>query len=84
MSNTLPMMGGDGPFGSIGMGGMFTVLKVRKHLTAESASGWYDNPPGTVSESVENWGEPRPAATESSSPSHHQHDGASDNEGEPR
>jgi hypothetical protein len=54
--NTLPMMGGDGPFGSIGMGGMFTVLKVREHLDENSAAGWYDNPPGTVSESVEKWG----------------------------
>ena len=77
-ANTLPMMGGDGPFGSIGMDGMFTVLKVRKHLTAESASGWYDNPPGTVAES-EHSDEPPPG-----SPSHHQHDHASGNEREPR
>jgi hypothetical protein len=30
--NTLPMMAGEGPFGAIGMGGMFTMLKVREHL----------------------------------------------------
>ena len=48
--NTLPMMGGDGPFGSVGMGGMFTILKVRDSLTTyDEDPGWYDNPPGTVS-----------------------------------
>ncbi len=30
--NTLPMMSGQGPFGAIEMGGMFTVLKVRDGL----------------------------------------------------
>ncbi|MBL4888871.1 MAG: copper oxidase [Candidatus Lindowbacteria bacterium] len=49
-ANTLPMMGGVGPFGAIGMGGMFTVLKVRKNYTPGEDPGWYDNPPGTVSE----------------------------------
>ena len=28
--NTLPMMTGQGPFGSVAMGGMFTVVKVRR------------------------------------------------------
>ena len=46
--NTLPMMAGEGPFGSIAMGGMFTVLKVRDTLTADTEKGWFDNPPGTV------------------------------------
>jgi FtsP/CotA-like multicopper oxidase with cupredoxin domain len=47
--NTLPMMGGDGPFGNIAMGGMFTLLKVRDHLASyDENPGWYDNPPGTV------------------------------------
>ena len=27
--NTLPMMTGQGPFGPVGMGGMFSVVKVR-------------------------------------------------------
>ena len=31
-NNTLPMMTGQGPFGSIEMGGMFTVIKVRDGL----------------------------------------------------
>jgi manganese oxidase len=52
-ANTLPMMAGEGPFGSIGMGGMFTILKVRDRLPADGSDpGWYENPPGTVAESV--------------------------------
>ena len=63
--NTLPMMGGDGPFGMIGMGGMFTILKVHpgmpefkdqadyaRHIQGPKDGGWYRNPPGTVAESV--------------------------------
>ena len=47
--NTLPMMAGVGPFDAIGMGGMFTILKVRDKLASYDADpGWYDNPPGTV------------------------------------
>ncbi|WP_338849244.1 copper oxidase [Massilia sp. W12] len=48
--NTLPMMMGEGPFGSLEMGGMFTVLKVRKEQKAGDYSdpGWYQHPPGTV------------------------------------
>lgn len=45
--NTLPMMTGDGPFGSIAMGGMFTVVKVREHLEGEKDPGWYRQPDGT-------------------------------------
>ncbi len=42
-SNTLPMMGGTGPFGPIGMGGMFTILKVRDtlHTFTDREAGWY-------------------------------------------
>ena len=47
-ANTLPMMAGVGPFGSIGMGGMFTLLKVRDKLRAGEDPGWFPNPPGTV------------------------------------
>lgn len=48
--NTLPMMTGQGPFGPIEMGGMFTTLKVRDNQQRGDYSdpGWYDNPPGTV------------------------------------
>ena len=48
--NTLPMMGGKGPFGGIGMGGMFTVMKIRKGLARHDYRdpGWYKHPPGTL------------------------------------
>lgn len=48
--NTLPMMTGDGPFGSVEMGGMFSVLKVRENQPANDYSdpGWYQHPAGTV------------------------------------
>jgi manganese oxidase len=47
--NTAPMMAGDGPFGAIGMGGMFSVLKVRKDQAANDYRdpGWFKQPPGT-------------------------------------
>jgi FtsP/CotA-like multicopper oxidase with cupredoxin domain len=38
--NTIPMMTGDGPFGSVEMGGMFSVVKVRK----DQKPGDYGNP----------------------------------------
>jgi hypothetical protein len=47
-ANTLPMMAGEGPFGPIGMGGMFTILKVRDRLKPGEDPGWYPNPPRTV------------------------------------
>ncbi len=50
--NTLPMMGGEGPFGSVGMGGMFTVLKVRDDLVSYEDPGWYDHPPNELAESI--------------------------------
>jgi FtsP/CotA-like multicopper oxidase with cupredoxin domain len=48
--NTLPMMTGDGPYGSVEMGGMFTVLKVRREQKPGDYSdpGWFRHPPGTV------------------------------------
>jgi manganese oxidase len=48
--NTLPMMSGDGPFGNVEMGGMFTVVKVRKDQKPGDYTdpGWYKHPPGTV------------------------------------
>jgi FtsP/CotA-like multicopper oxidase with cupredoxin domain len=51
--NTLPMMAGVGPFGPIGMGGMFTILKVREKLKAGEDAGWYPNPPRTVAYKVD-------------------------------
>ncbi len=46
--NTLPMMTGDGPFGPIEMGGMFTIVKVRDGIKSYEDPGWYKHPPGTV------------------------------------
>jgi FtsP/CotA-like multicopper oxidase with cupredoxin domain len=51
--NTIPMMTGTGQFGSIGMGGMFTILKVREGITSYNDPGWFRNPPGTVAGPVE-------------------------------
>ena len=47
--NTLPMMSGQGPFGSIEMGGMFTLVKVREGLARNDYKdpGWYRHPAGT-------------------------------------
>jgi manganese oxidase len=52
--NTLPMMTGEGPFGSVEMGGMFSVVKVRQGLARGDYKdpGWYRNPPGTVAYKV--------------------------------
>ncbi len=48
--NTAAMMTGTGPFGSVGMGGMFSVLKVRKDQKPGDYSdpGWYQHPSGEV------------------------------------
>jgi hypothetical protein len=47
--NTLPMMGGVGPFGNLEMGGMFTVIKVRDRVAKGYPDpGWYEHPRGTV------------------------------------
>jgi manganese oxidase len=48
--NTAPMMAGQGPFGPVGMGGMFSVVKVRRTQRAGDYSdpGWFKHPPGTV------------------------------------
>ncbi len=47
--NTIPMMSGEGPYGSVEMGGMFTVLKVRREQKAGDYTdpGWYKQPTGT-------------------------------------
>jgi FtsP/CotA-like multicopper oxidase with cupredoxin domain len=48
--NSIPMRNTPGPFASIDMGGMFTILKVRNKPTAQDAAGWYTHPAGTVAE----------------------------------
>jgi hypothetical protein len=48
--NTLPMMTGTGPHGSIEMGGMFTLVKIRADLARNDYRdpGWYKPPKGSV------------------------------------
>ncbi len=48
--NTLPMMTGTGPFGPVGMGGMFSVVKVRDDVRRGDFKdpGPYQHPAGTV------------------------------------
>lgn len=49
-TNTLPMMTGFAQFGTVEMGGMFSVVKVRDGLDANNYKdpGWYKHPEGTV------------------------------------
>jgi FtsP/CotA-like multicopper oxidase with cupredoxin domain len=48
--NTAPMMTGAGPFGSVEMGGMFSVVKVRRGQQPGDYGnpGWFRHPGGTV------------------------------------
>jgi hypothetical protein len=48
--NTAPMMTGQGPFGAMGMGGMFSVVKVRRDQAPGNYQnpGWFSHPPGSV------------------------------------
>jgi hypothetical protein len=52
--NTMPMMTGTGPFGSAEMGGMFTLLKVRRDQKPGDYRdpGWFKHPAGTVAREV--------------------------------
>jgi len=64
--NTLPMMGGEGPFGGVEMGGMFTVLKVRADQKPGDYKdpGWFKHPAGSV---AYEWQGEVPAAAHDSS-----------------
>jgi len=66
--NTIPMMTGYGPFGAVGMGGMFSVVKVRRGQKPDDYSdpGWFKHPPGTVAYEYE--GTPPVAERRESSP----------------
>ena len=50
--NTAPMMTGEGPFGGVAMGGMFSILKVRKDQKRGDYKdpGWFAHPKGTVAQ----------------------------------
>jgi hypothetical protein len=52
--NTLPMMTGQGPYGPLEMGGMFTTMKVRRDQKHGDYSdpGWYKQPRGTQAREV--------------------------------
>jgi len=66
--NTVPMMTGTGPFGSAEMGGMFTLLKVRRDQKPGDYRdpGWFRHPPGTVAREVK--GANVPPATRKEAP----------------
>jgi len=51
-SPSIAMLGGDGPHGSIDMGGMFTLVKIRDHLTGDGDPGWYKPTSGVASEAT--------------------------------
>jgi len=68
--NTLPMMTGDGPFGGLEMGGMFSVVKVRDDVKAGDYRdpGWFRHPRGTVaSEYTADDAAPAPQASQPAS-----------------
>ena len=48
--NSISMLGGKGPFDQIDMGGMFSIVKVRKQLTDATAAAWFEHPKGTVAD----------------------------------
>lgn len=45
--HNLSPMGSPGPYGTIELGGMFTVFKVREGITNYNDPGWYMQPPGS-------------------------------------
>ncbi|MFZ5531175.1 MAG: multicopper oxidase family protein [Pseudomonadota bacterium] len=53
-ANTLPMATGEGPYGPLEMGGMFTVVKVRDDLPRGDYRdpGWYKSPEGKMARRV--------------------------------
>jgi manganese oxidase len=63
--NTAPMMTGTGPFGAIGMGGMFSVVKVRSDQKPGDYKdpGWFKHPAGTVAYEFNGELSPPPRAT---------------------
>ena len=81
--NTLPMMTGQGPFGPLEMGGMFTVVKVRDDLKPGDYTdpGWYKHPAGSVARewtgaapSAERRAGPEAATLRAVKPGGHGHD----------
>jgi len=56
--NSIPMLGGKGPYGNIDMGGMFTLVKVRDDIDYDRDPGWYRQPKGTSAYRVDSMSEP--------------------------
>jgi len=49
--NSIPMSGGPAPYGTLTMGGMFTILKVRDQLESYDVDpAWYVPPKGTLAD----------------------------------
>ena len=69
-ANTLPMMTGQGPFGALEMGGMFSTIKVRANLAHGDYRdpGWFQHPPGTVAREYTGDAGNVPAAPSAASP----------------
>ena len=55
--NSIPMVGGKGPYGTIDMGGMFTLVKVRDDMDYDRDPGWYQQPKGTSAWRVDSMSE---------------------------
>jgi manganese oxidase len=78
--NSIPMVGGEGPFGYVTMGGMFSILKVRDGLRSFEDPGWYSHPPGTVAsaasaQELARDGVDAPASPAAAQPGGHDHSG---------
>lgn len=83
-ANTLPMATGEGPYGPLEMGGMFTVVKVRDDQPRGDYRdpGWYKSPEGKMARRVSSdpgfgtprrlhpYGAPAPAAPASPASEH--------------
>lgn len=66
--NSIPMLGGQGPFGPIDMGGMFTIVKVRDDMRYDRDPGWYTTGPRA-------WRVDSMSTTPAQEPSHEGHGG---------
>ena len=67
--NSIAMRGGEGPYGTIDMGGMFTVLKIRESPDYSRDPGWYEQPRGTSAYRVDSM-----STTLAPLPTHEGHD----------
>ena len=69
--NTAPMMTGQGPYGSVEMGGMFSMVKVRRNQKPRDYAnpGWFAQPKGTQAYEWTGGALPMPRRSESTGPS---------------